>query len=397
MRVEILPSVASGTLQAPPSKSAAHRAMIAAALSGGCVVQGLGDSADMDATRGCLQAMGARIEQHAEGLYLGQLDPQKIQKCELNCIESGSTLRFLIPLCLMSGVPVTLKGQGRLMQRPLTEYQLMCKEYGFDFVLDGEALTVCGKLQSGEYRLSGERSSQFITGMMFALPLLDGRSTLIIEGKAQSLSYIRLTEQILRDFGITLIATEHGYIIPGNQRYQAQSVAVEGDWSNAAFPEALNKLGGRVTLTGLRADSTQGDKIYREYFEYLGTERAMDLSDCPDLAPILFALSALYGGRFVGTKRLRLKESDRIAAMQDELKKCGITLWAGEDDVVITPDGLHPPTEIIDGHNDHRIVMAMTVLLSRLGGKIDGAQAVGKSWRDFFAAMQNLGIEVREC
>ena len=397
MRVEILPSVGSGTLQAPPSKSAAHRAMIAAALSGGCVVQGLGDSADMDATRGCLKAMGATIEERADGLYLGRLDPKNTGNCELSCIESGSTLRFLIPLCLLSGNPITLKGQGRLMQRPLTEYEQLCKQRGFDFILDGDTLTVCGKLQSGEYRLSGERSSQFITGMMFALPLLDGQSTLMIEGKAQSLSYIRLTEQILRDFGITLIPTENGYIIPGNQHYRAQKMAVEGDWSNAAFPEALNKLGGEVTLTGLRADSTQGDKIYREYFECLGTERAMDLSDCPDLAPILFALSAVYGGRFVGTKRLRLKESDRIAAMQDELKKCGVTLAAGEDDVVIIPDGLRPPTEIIDGHNDHRIVMAMTVLLTRLGGKIDGAEAVGKSWRNFFAAMQKLGLEVREC
>lgn len=393
MRVNIYPSVGRGVMAAPPSKSAAHRAMIAAALSDGCTVHGPGDSADMDATRECLKILGAQIKTSEAGLHLGGLDPYRIPDCTVDCGESGSTLRFLIPLCLVGGSTVTLKGHGRLMQRPLLEYASLCAERGFTFDLNWDSLTLSGRLRGGEFHMDGSRSSQFITGMLFALPLLREDSTLIIEGNAQSLSYIDLTVQILRDFGITLTKKDNTYFIPGSQHYRAESITVEGDWSNAAFPEALNVLGGEVTLTGLRTDSTQGDKIYREYFERLGRER-LDLSDCPDLAPILFALAAVRGGSFTGCHRLRLKESDRIAAMQTELKKCGVTLVSGEDTVEISPKGLRPPDDVIDGHNDHRIVMAMTVLLTRLGGSIEGAEAVGKSWRDFFKVMQTLGIEV---
>ncbi len=393
MRVNILPSVGHGTLSAPPSKSAAHRALIAAALSGGCTVCGTGDSADMDATRRGLEILGAQIKETPNGVHLGGLDPRRIPDCTVDCGESGSTLRFLIPLCLISGSRVTLRGHGRLMQRPLDEYAELCKARGFLFELGPEGLTLSGRLTGGEFRVDGSRSSQFITGLLFALPLLEGESTLVIEGEAQSLSYIDLTVQMLRQFGICLTKKENIYHIPGGQHYRAEKIRVEGDWSNAAFPDALNLLGGSVRVTGLREDSTQGDKIYREYFEKLGKE-TLELSDCPDLAPVLFALAAVKGGEFTGCKRLRLKESDRIAAMQAELKKCGITLVAGEDDVRISPKGLCPPSVPIDAHNDHRIVMAMTVLLSRLGGSIEGAEAVGKSWRDFFSAMRTLGIEV---
>ncbi|MBR5783396.1 MAG: 3-phosphoshikimate 1-carboxyvinyltransferase [Clostridia bacterium] len=397
MQVIVAPSVGRGSIVAPPSKSAAHRGLIAAALSEGCRIYGLGNSADMDATCRALIALGAQLREESGSLYAGGLRPQECKPCHIDCGESGSTLRFIIPLCLIGGQPITLSGQGRLMERPLEEYRQLCQEKGFAFELAGNTLTVCGALKGGEYRVSGARSSQFITGMMLALPMLDGDSRLIIEGQAQSRSYIDLTEQILKEFGIRLTKTDDGYIIPGGQHYRAERFCVEADWSNAAFPEALNVLGGDVTVTGLREASTQGDKIYRKYFGLLGTEQQMDLSDCPDLAPILFALAAVKGGRFVGCKRLRLKESDRIAAMHSELKKCGVTLAADEDSVVISPDGLCPPKETICSHGDHRIVMAMTVLLTRLGGRIEGAEAVGKSWRDFFEAMKLLDIEVIQC
>ena len=393
MKVTIKPSIVRGTVIVPPSKSAAHRALISAALSGGCTVSSVGNSADIDATGACLKVLGAQTEQTEQGIRLGGLDPYRIPDCTLDCGESGSTLRFLIPLCLVSGSKVTFKGQGRLMQRPLGEYAEFCRQKGFLFDLQPEHLTISGKMTGGEFYIDGSRSSQFITGMLFVLPLLEGESTLVIEGEAQSLSYIDLTLQILRDFGIEIKKQKNRFFIPGGQRYRAEHICVEGDWSNAAFPAALNVLGGEVRLEGLREDSTQGDKIYREYFEKLGKE-TLDLSDCPDLAPILFALAAVRGGSFKGCKRLRLKESDRIAAMQAELQKCGITLVAGEDDVCISPEGLHPPTLPIVSHNDHRIVMAMTVLLSHLGGSIEGAEAVGKSWRDFFETMRKLGMEV---
>ncbi len=396
MRVNIIPSVARGSLTAPPSKSAAHRALIAGALSPGCVIDGVGDSKDMDATIGCLQAMGARVERKGQQVRIGGLDPRKIPSCTVDCGESGSTLRFLIPLCLMSGNPVTLVGHGRLMERPLTEYEQLCREHGFLFEKKVDRLTVCGRLTAGEFSLSGERSSQFITGMLYVLPLLQGNSTLTIMGNAQSLSYVQLTRQVMEDFGIAVVQQGLCYRICGGQTYQRKEFTVEGDWSNAAFPDALNLLGGEVTVTGLRPDSTQGDKIYREYFQKLG-QQPLDLSDCPDLAPILFAMAACKGGTFVGCKRLRLKESDRIAAMEAELKKCGIGLVATEDSVTITSDGLHPPRESICGHNDHRIVMAMAILLTHLGGSIEGAEAVGKSWPGFFEEIKALGIEVEIC
>ncbi len=395
MKAVITPTLANGTVAAPPSKSAAHRALIAGALSDGCLVRGVSDSEDMAATLRCLAAMGAHVKKNQEGVYIGGLQPENIPACTLDCGESGSTLRFLIPLCLLCGRPVTLRGRGRLMERPLTEYEELCRKNGFLFEKEGDRLTVCGKLTAGTFELSGARSSQFITGMLYVLPLLAGQSTLRITG-AQSRSYIRLTKQVLEDFGICIAEDGMCYTITGVQRYHKSEFAVEGDWSNAAFLDALGELGGSVQVTGLRPDSTQGDKIYKEYFKKLGKEE-LDLSDCPDLAPVLFALAALRGGEFTGCARLRLKESDRISAMQSELCKCGIFLAATEDRVVIRPEGLHSPACDISGHNDHRIVMAMAVLLSRVGGSIEGVEAVAKSWPDFFKAIRALGIEVELC
>ena len=198
MRLTISPSVARGEIIAPPSKSASHRALIAGSLSEKSTIYGLGESNDINATLNCLRVMGAKAELNGNTLDIGGLDPKNIPECSIDCGESGSTLRFLIPLCLMSGNPVTLRGHGRLMQRPLTEYEQLCRENGFDYILRDDSLTVCGDLRGGEYKMSGERSSQFITGMMFALPLLENKSTLTITGNAQSLSYIMLTRQIIR-------------------------------------------------------------------------------------------------------------------------------------------------------------------------------------------------------
>ncbi|MBE6039139.1 MAG: 3-phosphoshikimate 1-carboxyvinyltransferase [Anaerofustis stercorihominis] len=395
MRLTIVPSVAKGDIIAPPSKSASHRALIAGALSEKSTIYGLGESNDINATLNCLRVMGAKAELNGNTLDIGGLDPKNIPECSIDCGESGSTLRFLIPLCLMSGNPVTLRGHGRLMHRPLTEYEQLCRENGFDYILRDDSLTVCGELRGGEYKMSGERSSQFITGMMFALPLLENKSTLTITGNAQSLSYIMLTQQIIKDFGISFTRGGNTFFFGAEQKYNNMDFPIEGDYSNSAFVEAFNLMGGDVKVTGLREDSTQGDKIYREYYKKLGTDEIMDLSDCPDLAPILFAMAAVYGGKFTGTKRLRLKESDRIQAMKTELKKCGITLTDTENDVMISPEGLHSPTEVISSHNDHRIVMAMSVLLSKLGGTIDGADAVRKSWPDFFEEIGKLGITIK--
>ena len=398
MNVTINPSAARGCITAPPSKSMAHRALICGALSAGSDIQNVAWSEDMKATLRCLAALGAHVEQDGDTVHLGGLSPVTAAPAEpLDCNESGSTLRFIIPLCLLSDKTVTLTGAERLLQRPLGVYADLCAQKGLRFEQSGNTLTVCGPLRGGRYAIPGDVSSQFISGLLFALPLAKEDSVLTITGKAESLSYVDLTLKTLTDFGIILYRMGDAILIPGGQTYRPRQTAVEGDWSNAAFLEAFNLFGGEVTVEGLEANSPQGDRIYRELFARLDAADTspIDLSDCPDLAPILFAVAAAkHGGVFDGTARLKIKESDRAAAMQTELKKCGIPVTVEDNRVTVHKATLHAPEEVIDGHNDHRIVMAMSVLCSLVGGEIAGAEAVAKSYPNFFTDMEKLGIQV---
>jgi 3-phosphoshikimate 1-carboxyvinyltransferase len=230
--------------------------------------------------------------------------------------------------------------------------------------------------------------------MLFALPLLDGFSIIEIIGDYESESYVDITIDMLSKYGIRITRMGNRYIIPGSQKFNSSSYTVEGDYSNTAFLHALTLLGGDVTVEGLNDNSVQGDKVYLDIYErLLRGERSFNLSNCPDLAPILFALAAVAGGAlFRGTSRLRLKESDRGAAMAEELAKFGITLDVGDDTVRVHNGELTPPTEILNGHNDHRIVMALSVLSTLTGGTINGAQAVAKSYPDFFRVLKNLNV-----
>ncbi len=398
MRMHISPSVARGRIAAPPSKSMAHRALICGALSDGSDIRTLAWSEDIKATLRCLTALGAQVAVDGDTVRIGGLKPANAApQTPLDCGESGSTLRFLIPLCLLSAQPVTLIGAPRLMARPLGVYEALCREAGLTFHQDNTTLTVCGPLGGGSYTVPADVSSQFISGLLFALPLARGDSELRLTGRAESLSYIDLTLKTLGEFGIVIDrpATDR-FIIRGGQPYRAHTYTVEGDYSNAAFLEAFNLFGGEVTVDGLDGDSRQGDRVYRTLFPRLaaGDRAPIDLTDCPDLAPILFAVAAAKGGGvFTGTSRLKIKESDRAAAMQAELAKCGIPVTVEENRVIIHPAALTPPTVPIDGHNDHRIVMAMSVLLSLVGGDIDGAEAVAKSYPTFFDDIRKLGIK----
>lgn len=394
MKVKILPGTAVGSVQAPPSKSMAHRYLIAAALAKGIsTVSGIEYSQDVLATIDCLRALGVQVTCKGDAVTVcgGALSPQG----ELLCRESGSTLRFFIPLCLLTGKTVTLRGSERLMERPLTVYQDFCAQMGFSFTQGKGAVTVCGKLQSGDYVVDGSVSSQFVTGLIFALVSLEGTSTITLAGKVESRSYIDLTLNALHEFGFKADwAGENQLQIIGGMGV-SRNIAVEGDYSNAAFLDALNLLGGHVTVTGLKENSLQGDRIYRQYFKELsqGTP-TLSLANCPDLGPILFALAAaLNGGVFTDTARLKIKESDRGAAMAQELQKCGVNLVLEENRITV-PAGLQPTAEDFCGHNDHRIVMAMAVLCTKIGGCITGAQAVTKSMPDFFEKLSSLGIEV---
>ena len=430
MNVTIMPSKPSGPVQAPPGKSMAHRLLIAAGLSRGrSTVRGIELSEDVLATIDCLRALGAQVEisgQEEEepreqtgaaqaenpGAQVSRMpsaQEKTIRVCGtdlfragqacLPCRESGSTLRFFAPLCMLTGQKMRLEGSPTLLSRPLSVYEEIAEKQGGLFRKEDRAVLVEGPLQAGEYALDGNISSQFVTGLLFALPLLDGDSILSLRPPVESRSYIDMTMDALRQFGVRAAWEDGTRIrIPGGQTYQPRDVRVEGDWSNAAFFLAMG-----LPVTGLNRDSLQGDRVCEAYFSTL--EKAgsapgedpegLSLADCPDLGPVLFAFAAMHhGGRFTDTRRLRIKESDRGKAMQEELRKFGINVEIRENEILVGC-GIHAPEEPLCGHNDHRIVMALAVLCTRTGGTICGAQAVRKSFPDFFQRLAAAGVELR--
>ena len=398
MKAVIQPGTARGTVAAPPSKSMAHRLLICAALSEGeSTVRGVAPSEDILATADCLSALGASLQWEGDTVLVRGTDPRKSGSAVLRCRESGSTLRFMIPLCLLSGSDMRLEGSETLLSRPLSVYEDLCRAQGHLLSRENSGLLVRGRLVPGEYTVPGNISSQFITGLLFALPLLSGNSVIRLSPPVESRSYLDLTLQALREAGITVNQSdEYTLEIPGNASFRAQDAAVEGDYSNAAFFEAFNCIGGEVAVTGLREDSLQGDQVCREYFRRLKAGSAeLDLSDCPDLAPVLFAAAALcHGAVFTGTRRLRFKESDRGAVMAEEMAKFGILLETEENRITVPAGTLRLPREPLDSHNDHRIAMALSLLCTRTGGEIRCAEAVRKSFPDYWEKLRSLGINV---
>lgn len=399
MKVKINKGTARGTVSAPPSKSMAHRLLICAGLSKGTsIIRGISKSEDVKATMTCLSAIGAKCSLDGDTVTVTGSDISSISPAQpLECNESGSTLRFFVPVCLASGNTAVLTGKGRLMSRPMSVYENICKERNLTFIQDDKGLILKGPLTSGDFRVPGNISSQFISGLLFALPVLKGDSTIKILPPIESRPYIDMTLSALRTFGIEAgWKDESTLTVKGNQSYVPCDTSVEGDYSNAAFFSALNVLGGDVTIDNLPEDSLQGDKVFDKMKKQLciGTP-TLDISACPDLGPILFALaSCKNGGIFSGTARLKIKESDRGQSMADELKKFGVSVSIAEDEIIIYPAEFHAPFEELSGHNDHRIVMSMAVLLTQTGGVIDGAEAVAKSYPSFFDDLSRLGIEV---
>lgn len=399
MTLSISPSFARGSVFAPPSKSVAHRALFAAALCcGESTLSPIALSQDMLATMDALTCLGARFSQNGNDFLVQGIGFPKPCGTTLACRESASTLRFVLPLCLLCGEKIHLSGSSRLMERPLGVYETLCKENGFLFEKRGQELVVRGKLVPGEYEIPGDISSQFVTGMLFALSLLDGESVLRVTGKMESASYVDMTLWVMRSFGVDVRRSGQDFFIPKKASFSPQHYEIESDWSNAAFLYALKSVGGKVEVLGPKENSCQGDRVCLDMISQIekGTP-TLCLSDCPDLGPVLFALAAYHNGAvFEGIKRLRLKESDRASAMAQELKKCGVDLILEEDRVTVPGGCLVAPTEEIYGHNDHRIVMAMSVMLTCLGGRIKGAEAVTKSYPDFFDVLKKLGICVTQ-
>ena len=399
MRVTIEKSKPTGTVAAPPSKSMAHRLLICGGLSKGrSIVHGIAPSQDILATLDCLKSLGANYTYDGDTVIIDGIGVPGSAKEALFCRESGSTLRFFLPLCMFGDDEKTLYGSETLLKRPLDVYKDICNKQGIKFDNDGKRITVSGKLAFGEFSVPGDISSQFITGLLFALPILDGDSKIKIIPPIESLSYIDMTVDAFRTFGVEVCREgENTFIIKGNQSFKPQEVWVEGDYSNAAFFGAMRSLGSDVNITGLKKDSLQGDKVYEELFAVLDEGMpGVDISDCPDLGPILFAVAAAKnGGVFTGTKRLRIKESDRGVAMAEELRKFGVSVEIEEERIIVNRGDFHKPDVMLCGHNDHRIVMSLCVLLTLVGGTIDGAEAVNKSMPDFFDKIKQLGVEVK--
>ena len=401
MKVKILPSKTSGEVSAPPSKSFAHRYLIGSVLScGKCVIKNIADSDDISATLSCIEQLGGSVTKDGNIVTVIPTNEKQIENAVFDCKESGSTLRFFIPVVLATGAKnCTFLGSERLLARGIKEYEKLFENSDVKIKSGEKSIEVNGTLSAGNYEISGEVSSQYTTGMLFALSRLSGKSTLKITGNAESRAYVDMTIKVLKDFGADITETEKNFFeINGKGRLSPGEFTVEGDWSNAAFLIALSRLVGTISVSGLNENSVQGDRFCTAAFDALDGENAeIDLKDCPDLAPILFSYAAYKnGGKFINTRRLRVKESDRANVMAEELKKFGANVKVYENSVEIEKTQLKPPIVPLCGHNDHRIVMALSVLAAVLGAEIDGAEAVNKSYPDFFRVIKKAGVNVYE-
>lgn len=383
-----------GKVQAPPSKSMAHRYLILSYLSGEkCKVSNIAFSEDIKATLNCLKGLGASLEMSENEVLIQKTDSDKIPV--LNCNESGSTLRFLIPIALTLDKEVTFTGTEKLFSRPLDIYEKLCSEKGFLFRKENDKLTVKGKLSGGSYTVRGDISSQFISGLLFALSLIPEESVINVLPPFESKSYVLMTAQSLNEFGIKVDVTDRNIRITGG-KYVKRDSLIEGDYSNAAYIEGFNLADGNcVEISGL-SKSIQGDRVYKKLFEKLENFSEIDISDCPDLGPVLFVGAALKcGATFKGTKRLAAKESDRVSEMAEELKKFGIKVEWTENSATVEKGNIRHPDCDLSSHNDHRVLMALSILLSVTGGTITGAEAVKKSFPNYFEKIKQLGAEVK--
>jgi len=420
MTVTLSPGPLGGSVRAVPSKSAAHRLLIAAALADRPTrVDFPQSSQDIEATLRCLTGLGAGISRDAHGVTVTPIPRSgPAGPCVLDCGESGSTLRFLVPVAGALGARAVFLLAGRLARRPMEPLAGELARHGCTLDLDPEAgtLTVSGQLTPGDYALPGNVSSQFFTGLLFALPLLEGESALRVEGELESASYIDLTLDALRKFGLTPSPLDRpGWRVPPQGFVSPGAVTVEGDWSNAAPWLCMGVLAGDgVTVTGLDNDSLQGDRAVCAVLARLGGEitqygtsvtarpgrreaTVIDAKNIPDLVPVLAAAASVCPGtvRFTGAARLRLKESDRLETTARTLNALGGRVEETEDGLLVTGvPRLAGGT--VDAAGDHRIAMLAAVASVVCEGPvtITGAQAVGKSYPTFWGEVASLGKTV---
>ncbi len=354
-------------------------------------------SEDILASIDCIKSLGAEVTEEGDVLRIRGTGGKTVSDAVFCCRESGSTLRFFIPVATAKCGSSVFTGSERLMERGVGIYEKILPGKGVSVTKKSGNIRVSGRLVPGRYEIPGDISSQYITGLLFALPLLSGDSEICVIPPVESRAYIDITLSVLKLAGIDVKETSRNcFSIKGNSKYRPLNMDAEGDWSNAAFLYAMNGLGAEIRISGLNETSVQGDRICLECFKQLDSPSAViDINGCIDLGPVLFAYaSAKHGGRFTGTERLRIKESDRAAAMAEELLKFGIRAEVKDNEVIIPAGGIKAPVERLSGHNDHRIVMALSVLLAFTGGEISGAEAVRKSYPGFFEDLRRIGLDV---
>ncbi len=390
MDITITPAKLSGTVRIIPSKSQAHRLLICAAFAERETILRCPDTnRDIEATADCLRALGAEITRDAEGYTVFPI--QSVPVCAvLPCRDSGSTLRFLLPVAGALGVDTVFQMEGRLPQRPLSPLWEEMERMGCTLTRPtADAIRCRGKLKSGVYTVSGGVSSQFITGLLLAFPLISGTSRLEITGKLESAPYVTMTLQAMEQFGVRA----GDFTVAGGRKFTSPgAVTVEGDWSNGAFFLAARALGCQIEVKGLRPDSPQGDRAAASLLPALEEHRVIDASDIPDLVPVLAVTAACKRGAvFTNIARLRLKESDRVESVKSMLEALGGTAEADENTLTVYGTGLAGGT--VDARNDHRIAMSAAIAATacRTPVTILGAECVEKSYPQFWEVYQELG------
>ncbi len=398
MDLTIEPTLLRGTVRAIASKSAAHRILLAAALSH-CptTLEHLDLSDDIRATIQCLKAMGAAVCHNQTTARI--LPGSFAKRCRLPCRESGTTLRFLLPVVSALGIQGDFIMDGRLPLRPLGPLEQELERHGMTFFRPGaDCLQVRGVLSPGEYILPGNVSSQFISGLLFALPLLSEESTLAVSGPLQSASYVEMTLEILEQFGIHIPFRNGIFQIKPGIYAASGSLPVEGDWSNAAFWLTASHLGSNLTVTGLQPKSTQGDRAIVSLLSELGAGSVIDAAQIPDLIPILAVAAANAGGEthFIHAQRLRMKESDRIESVCHLINGLGGCAIAAQDSLTIHGSGLRGG--VVHTFGDHRIAMAgaIAATVCKEPVTILDSQVVKKSYPNFWKDYRNLGGTIKE-
>lgn len=393
--VTIKPSKLFGKITVPPSKSISHRALICAALAKGrSEITNLLDCADTAATIEILKAFGAKIYREGKITIVEGIEKPN-GEAVADCCESGSTLRFLLPVAAALGCRAKFTGKGKLPERPITPYFTELTKNGIIFESRTMPYLISGQLKAGEYCIAGDISSQFISGLMFALPLLHGDSRIIITSPLQSKPYADITAAELKKFGVEVTETDYGYFIRGEQSYRPCNTVIEADMSQAAFFAAAAALGSDIEIEGLNLNSLQGD---REILDVIDSSQggAFDVSaaQIPDLVPILTVLAALSRGvsHITDCGRLRIKECDRLAAITAELNKLGAKVTEHPDSLEI--EGVNTlKGGVCDCHNDHRIPMSLAIASTCCTEPVTliGAECVKKSYPTFFEDFASLG------